>query len=212
MNNLYPSNRKSDENIILGIEPENQIQETLYRSMDSKILKRKIEIAPYQWYDLKVKALQTGKSNSKLFSNIVVNCGSTFTKQFGMCVARNPAERCTFQDCSEENNKASSNSNLVYCPEETLSVELVLRNEEEGDVCKWKNSMTSAVAQISLYPLEGNFWLIHFVIALFVLGSSDLYSIMIYLWMFFSYLSNRKCLAYQPPEAWQHRKILFLCR
>ena len=137
----------------LGTHPAKQVQEILYRSTDTKILERKVEIVPYQWYDLNVKAMRTRKPmTAELFSSIVVKCGSTFTKDLGKCVARRPSERCTFHDCSIANNEGNQ---LVYCPEGPMNVELELRNEKEGDTCKWGNIMTSSVAKISLYPVQG---------------------------------------------------------
>ena len=132
------------------------IQEVLHTAAAATVLKRKVETVPYQWYDINVKALRIGKQmHPQLFSSIIVRCGSTFTKSIDKCVARTPSERCTFHDCSIDNDESSFSNQLVSCPEGGLDIEMKLKKDLEPTTCEWKNEKAMVVTKISLYPFQG---------------------------------------------------------
>ena len=120
--------------------------------------KKKLEITPYQSYDIDVKAMAIGKRiNSEMFSGIIITCGSVFKTNFGKCELSKPLERCAFQDCSQSINGITSSSQQIACPERTIDIEIKLSNDNESSTCRWKNEMASYVVQISLYPAKGRF-------------------------------------------------------
>ena len=120
--------------------------------------KKKLEITPYQSYDIDVKAMAIGKRiNSEMFSGIIITCGSVFETNVGKCELSKPLERCAFQDCSQSINGITSSSQQIACPERTIDIEIKLSNDNESSTCRWKNEMASYVVQISLYPAKGRF-------------------------------------------------------
>ena len=105
---------------------------------------------------MNLKALRIGtQMKSELFSSIVVTCGSAMITQIENCPSGKPSERCTFQDCLQSDSSIFSPSQLIFCPERGIEVEIKFKNDEDSKTCKWKNEPASSVTQISLFPVHG---------------------------------------------------------
>ena len=116
-----------------------------------------MEVIPYQWYQVNVELMRSAAKNYLGTQAIItMGCGSTFRERFGVCKPNIPPDSCTFYDCTRTNPGMLLNKRIIMCPGGDFKIDVSYANQVHHRLCRWKKTKASAVAQVSLTPVQGN--------------------------------------------------------
>ena len=121
------------------------------------MIKGEIKVVPYQWYEVNIEVLRPVlKDSIDTRAIITMGCGSSFRERFGICKPSTTHKICTFYDCTRRNPDTILNKRMIQCPGGDFKIELSYSNQVHDRSCKWKKTMATAVARVSMTPVPGD--------------------------------------------------------
>ena len=120
-------------------------------------MKGKIDGVPNQMYQVNVEVMNTGIPNDPFGSGykILIGCGPTFKDRIGLCQPTRALSPCAYYDCARKNQGMSLYKEPIVCSDGKFEIEILYPEQKETYSCMLKNNVVSAVARVTLTPLEG---------------------------------------------------------